>query len=33
MDCPVVATLHDALPIKHPEWCSPPARREELAAG
>jgi alpha-1,3-rhamnosyl/mannosyltransferase len=23
MDCPVVATLHDALPIKHPEWCNP----------
>ena len=23
MDCPVVATLHDALPIKYPEWCSP----------
>ena len=22
MDCPVVATLHDALPISHPEWCS-----------
>ncbi len=22
MDCPVVATLHDALPIKHPEWCN-----------
>ncbi len=22
MDCPVVATLHDALPIKYPEWCS-----------
>jgi glycosyltransferase involved in cell wall biosynthesis len=26
MDCPVVATLHDALPIKHPEWCSPRLR-------
>ncbi len=26
MDCPVVATLHDALPIKHPEWCSPGMR-------
>jgi hypothetical protein len=23
MDCPVVATLHDALPISHPEWASP----------
>lgn len=23
MDCPVVATLHDALPIKYPEWCNP----------
>ena len=22
MDCPVVATLHDALPIKYPQWCS-----------
>ncbi len=22
MDCPIVATLHDALPINHPEWCS-----------
>ena len=22
MACPVVATLHDALPISHPEWCS-----------
>ncbi|MGZ8290875.1 MAG: glycosyltransferase family 4 protein [Telluria sp.] len=27
MDCPVVATLHDALPIKYPEWCSPKFRR------
>ncbi|WP_255757803.1 glycosyltransferase family 1 protein [Massilia sp. erpn] len=27
MDCPVVATLHDALPIAHPEWCSPKQRR------
>jgi alpha-1,3-rhamnosyl/mannosyltransferase len=27
MDCPVVATLHDALPISHPEWCSPKRRR------
>ena len=26
MDCPVVATLHDALPIKHPEWCNPRMR-------
>jgi glycosyltransferase involved in cell wall biosynthesis len=22
MDCPVVATLHDALPLKYPQWCS-----------
>lgn len=28
MKCPVVATLHDALPIKHPEWCNP--RHREL---
>ncbi|GAB3420552.1 glycosyltransferase family 4 protein [Massilia agilis] len=27
MDCPVVATLHDALPIKYPEWCSPRLRQ------
>lgn len=27
MDCPVVATLHDALPIRYPEWCSPRLRR------
>ena len=27
MDCPLVATLHDALPISHPEWCSPRLRR------
>lgn len=26
MDCPLVATLHDALPISHPEWCSPRMR-------
>jgi glycosyltransferase involved in cell wall biosynthesis len=26
MDCPVVATLHDALPVSHPEWCSPRLR-------
>ncbi len=26
MDCPVVAGLHDALPIKHPEWCNPRLR-------
>lgn len=26
MDCPVVASLHDALPIKHPEWCNPRLR-------
>ncbi|MBB3220500.1 glycosyltransferase family 4 protein [Pseudoduganella umbonata] len=23
MDRPIVATLHDALPISHPEWCNP----------
>ena len=27
MDCPVVATLHDALPIKYPHWCSPRMRQ------
>lgn len=27
MDCMVVATLHDALTIKHPEWCSPHLRK------
>ena len=26
MDCPIVATLHDALPIKYPAWCSPRLR-------
>ena len=26
MDCPVVATLHDALPVKYPEWCNPRLR-------
>ncbi len=26
MNCPVIATLHDALPIKYPEWCSPRLR-------
>lgn len=26
MDCPVVASLHDALPIKFPEWCNPRLR-------
>ena len=26
MACPVVATLHDALPISHPEWCNPRLR-------
>jgi len=24
--CPVVATLHDAIPLKYPEWCSPRLR-------
>jgi glycosyltransferase involved in cell wall biosynthesis len=27
MDCPVVATLHDALPISHPQWASPRLRK------
>ena len=27
MDCPVVATLHDAVPIAYPEWCNPRWRR------
>ncbi len=27
MDCPIVATLHDALPIKYPQWCRPRLRR------
>lgn len=22
MDCPIVATLHDAIPIKYPHWCN-----------
>lgn len=26
MDRPIVATLHDALPIVHPEWCNPRLR-------
>jgi len=26
MDCPVVASLHDALPLTHPEWCNPRLR-------
>ena len=26
MACPVVATLHDAITLKHPQWCSPRAR-------
>ncbi|PWF42869.1 glycosyltransferase family 4 protein [Massilia glaciei] len=26
MDCPVVATLHDALPQRHPQWCNPRLR-------
>jgi glycosyltransferase involved in cell wall biosynthesis len=26
MDCPVVASLHDALPLKYPEWCNPRLR-------
>ena len=27
MDCPVIATLHDALPVKYPQWCSPRLRQ------
>ena len=27
MDRPIVATLHDALPIAYPEWCNPKQRR------
>lgn len=27
MDCPVVATLHDALTIRHPAWCNPRLRK------
>ncbi|WP_224080572.1 glycosyltransferase family 4 protein [Cupriavidus laharis] len=27
MDCPVVATLHDAVPLRFPEWTSPRLRR------
>lgn len=27
MDCPVVATLHDAIPIKYPQWTRPRLRR------
>ncbi|MDF3036112.1 MAG: glycosyltransferase [Paucimonas sp.] len=26
MSCPVVATLHDAIPQKYPDWCSPRLR-------
>lgn len=26
MACPVVATLHDAIPLKYPQWCSPRLR-------
>ncbi|HJW56691.1 MAG TPA: glycosyltransferase family 1 protein [Burkholderiaceae bacterium] len=26
MACPVVATLHDAIPLRYPEWCSPRLR-------
>jgi glycosyltransferase involved in cell wall biosynthesis len=26
MGCPVVATLHDAIPLKFPEWCNPRLR-------
>ncbi len=34
MDCPVVASLHDALPIKHPGVVQPAlARAEKPAAG
>lgn len=27
MRCPVVATLYDALPVKHPHWCDPRLRK------
>jgi len=27
MDCPVVATLHDAVPVAHPEWVRPKLRK------
>ena len=27
MDCPVVATLHDAVPVARPEWASPKLRK------
>jgi alpha-1,3-rhamnosyl/mannosyltransferase len=27
MDCPLVATLHDAIPIKYPQWASPRLRK------
>jgi alpha-1,3-rhamnosyl/mannosyltransferase len=27
MDCPVVATLHDAVPVSHPEWVRPKLRK------
>jgi alpha-1,3-rhamnosyl/mannosyltransferase len=27
MDCPVVATLHDAVPVSHPEWVRPRLRK------
>lgn len=26
MSCPIVATLHDAITLKYPEWCSPRLR-------
>ncbi len=26
MGCPIVATLHDAIPLKFPQWCSPRLR-------
>lgn len=29
MDCPVVATLHDALPLTHPQWCRARLRRSK----
>lgn len=27
MQCPVVATLHDAIPLKYPQWCRPRLRK------
>ena len=29
MNCPIVATLHDAIPLQYPEWCSPRLRQQK----